>query len=167
MNPNVLLTIALGFAASWGATKLKLPSGSILGPMIVVGGAAAHRDSSTRRAGRGIALCRSLSHRRGRRDGVQSRGNRSDDSYSTTSGARRSPSRMHGPIRWMGSGAGDGDALGHRNAGTFAGRRIRDGRGSTRLPRRRGRGRRAPYGAPDQRIHDDSACLSHCRPAGE
>ena len=38
MSPNVLLTLVLGFAASWGATKLKLPSGSILGPMIVVGG---------------------------------------------------------------------------------------------------------------------------------
>jgi membrane AbrB-like protein len=38
MNLDVLLTLALGFAASWGATKLKIPSGSILGPMIVVGG---------------------------------------------------------------------------------------------------------------------------------
>jgi membrane AbrB-like protein len=38
MSLEVLLTLALGFAASWGATRLKMPSGSILGPMIVVGG---------------------------------------------------------------------------------------------------------------------------------
>jgi len=38
MSLEVLLTLVLGFAASWGATRLKMPSGSILGPMIVVGG---------------------------------------------------------------------------------------------------------------------------------
>jgi uncharacterized membrane protein AbrB (regulator of aidB expression) len=38
MSLEVLLTLLLGFASSWGATKLKMPSGSILGPMIVVGG---------------------------------------------------------------------------------------------------------------------------------
>lgn len=38
MSLNILLTLVLGFAASWGATRLKVPSGSILGPMIVIGG---------------------------------------------------------------------------------------------------------------------------------
>lgn len=38
MSPQILLTIVLGMAAAWGATRLKMPSGSILGPMIVIGG---------------------------------------------------------------------------------------------------------------------------------
>jgi uncharacterized protein len=38
MNHQVALTIALGLAASWAAVRIKVPSGSILGPMIVVGG---------------------------------------------------------------------------------------------------------------------------------
>lgn len=35
---EVAFTLAVGLASAWLATRLKLPSGSILGPMLVVGG---------------------------------------------------------------------------------------------------------------------------------
>src|SRR5215212_10426620 len=38
MSWQLLLTIALGMVAAMIATRFKVPSGSILGPMVVIGG---------------------------------------------------------------------------------------------------------------------------------